>query len=259
MSFVMVPLPQGLHATRVTIIDFAYFAAYWILLGIASSVGLGTGLHTFILYLGPFIMQVVIAANECNRVPEMLPSRWNFQRFEQCDTVSSDQVTIGFFTIYSAVFLEAFLWGAGTAIGELPPYFVARAASAAGGIDEELEDILTNEDGSAEAAAVEDENWVARSKKKLAVFLKSHAFMTVLCMASIPNPLFDLAGLMCGHFQIPFFTFFIPTLIGKAINKVSIQVIFIVVAFSQHMLDIVVKFLMNFTSHAMSIKTFVEK
>ena len=64
---------------------------------------------------------------------------------------------------------------------------------------------------------------------------------------------------MCGHFQIPFFTFFIPTLIGKAINKVSIQVIFIVVAFSQHMLDIVVKFLMNFTSHAMSIKTFVEK
>ena len=64
---------------------------------------------------------------------------------------------------------------------------------------------------------------------------------------------------MCGHFQIPFFTFFIPTLIGKAINKVSIQVIFIVVAFSQHMLDIVVNFLMNFTSHAMSIKTFVEK
>ena len=55
-----------------------------------------------------------------------------------------------------------------------------------------------------------------RSKKKLAVFLKTHAFMTVLCMASvssaalkinlcainhqIPNPLFDLAGLMCGHF-----------------------------------------------------------
>jgi len=34
--------------------------------------------------------------------------------------------------IYKAVALEAFLWGLGTAIGELPPYFVARAASKAG-------------------------------------------------------------------------------------------------------------------------------
>ena len=57
-----------------------------------------------------------------------------------------DQVTIGFFTIYCAVFLEAFLWGAGTALGELPPYFVARAASSAGGMDEELEEILQNDE-----------------------------------------------------------------------------------------------------------------
>ena len=32
--------------------------AYWLGLGIASSIGLGTGLHTFLLYLGPFIAQV---------------------------------------------------------------------------------------------------------------------------------------------------------------------------------------------------------
>ena len=78
-------------------------------------------------------------------MPAMLPSRWRFDHFAHCDTVPDDQVTIGFFTIYWAVFLEAFLWGAGTAIGELPPYFVARAASVAGGIDEELEDILLDE------------------------------------------------------------------------------------------------------------------
>jgi len=52
---------------------------------------------------------------------------------------------------------------------------------------------------------------------------------------------------MCGHFQIPFFSFFIPTLIGKAVNKVSIQVIFIVIAFSKHMLDIAVNFMKHFT------------
>ncbi|KAF9944353.1 Vacuolar membrane protease, partial [Mortierella alpina] len=38
---------------------------YWILLGIASSVGLGTGLHTFILFLGPHIAEVTLAAYKC--------------------------------------------------------------------------------------------------------------------------------------------------------------------------------------------------
>lgn len=35
--------------------------AYWILLGVASSIGLGTGLHTFVLYLGPWIAKVDIS------------------------------------------------------------------------------------------------------------------------------------------------------------------------------------------------------
>lgn len=39
---------------------------YWLGLGVASSIGLGTGLHTFLLYLGPFIAQVTLAAYECD-------------------------------------------------------------------------------------------------------------------------------------------------------------------------------------------------
>lgn len=42
--------------------------AYWTFLGILSSVGLGTGLHTFLLYLGPFIAKVTLAAQECGSV-----------------------------------------------------------------------------------------------------------------------------------------------------------------------------------------------
>ncbi|CAK9796067.1 hypothetical protein ANTPLA_LOCUS630 [Anthophora plagiata] len=38
---------------------------YWIGLGVLSSVGLGTGLHTFVLYLGPHIAAVTMAAYEC--------------------------------------------------------------------------------------------------------------------------------------------------------------------------------------------------
>ena len=42
-----------------------YFVLWWIGLGIASSVGLGTGLHTFILFLGPHIAKVTLEANKC--------------------------------------------------------------------------------------------------------------------------------------------------------------------------------------------------
>ncbi|KAF9895785.1 Vacuolar membrane protease, partial [Lobosporangium transversale] len=38
---------------------------YWTLLGIASSVGLGTGLHTFVLFLGPHIADVTLTAYKC--------------------------------------------------------------------------------------------------------------------------------------------------------------------------------------------------
>ena len=40
------------------------------------------------------------------------------------------QITV--WAILSKVRVEAFCWGAGTAIGELPPYFMARAARLSG-------------------------------------------------------------------------------------------------------------------------------
>lgn len=50
-------------------------------------------------------------------------------------------------------------------------------------------------------------------------------FLGILLCASIPNPLFDLAGITCGYFMIPFKTFALATFLGKAIIKASIQVI----------------------------------
>lgn len=61
--------------------------------------------------------------------------------------------------------------------------------------------------------------------------------MGILLCASIPNPLFDLAGITCGHFMVPFSTFFGATLIGKAIIKMHIQQLFVIFLFSQHHLD----------------------
>lgn len=57
----------GNHQTLITSIRAnLWFAVYWVGLGVLSSVGLGTGLHTFLLYLGPHIASVTLAAYECN-------------------------------------------------------------------------------------------------------------------------------------------------------------------------------------------------
>lgn len=54
-------------------------------------------------------------------------------------------------------------------------------------------------------------------------------FYGVLFMASYPNIAFDLCGICCGHFLMPFWTFFLATFIGKAVIRNSYQSILYVV------------------------------
>ena len=53
----------------------------------------------------------------------------------------------------------------------------------------------------------------------------------------IPNPLFDLAGILCGHFGVKFFTFWGATFVGKALVKNNIQSMGIILLFSEDILD----------------------
>ncbi|KAF9952870.1 Vacuolar membrane protease, partial [Modicella reniformis] len=96
---------------------------YWTLLGIASSVGLGTGLHTFILFLGPHIAEVTLAAYKCGNTQFDVRGDHRFV----CKSPDSEVLALSLYTIFRAVQWESFFWGFGTALGELPPYFVARA------------------------------------------------------------------------------------------------------------------------------------
>lgn len=65
-----------------------------------------------------------------------------------------------------------------------------------------------------------ENTYLSKVKKVIFSSLKKNGFITVLLLASVPNPLFDLAGILCGHFLIPFKTFFGATVIGKAVIKV---------------------------------------
>lgn len=57
---------DGPHQTYFTEFEFwVEFAVWWFGLGVLSSVGLGTGMHTGVLFLFPHIFKVCVVASEC--------------------------------------------------------------------------------------------------------------------------------------------------------------------------------------------------
>ena len=106
---------------------YLLWCLWWVGLGVLSSVGLGTGLHTFLLYLGPHIASVTMAAYECGNVDFPSPPYPDEIICAEDEDGGSTAAAITLWAIMSKVRVEAFCWGAGTALGELPPYFVARA------------------------------------------------------------------------------------------------------------------------------------
>uniref|UniRef100_A0A671V122 Vacuole membrane protein 1 n=1 Tax=Sparus aurata TaxID=8175 RepID=A0A671V122_SPAAU len=212
------------------------WCAYWVGLGILSSVGLGTGLHTFLLYLGPHIASVTLAAYECGSVdfPEPPYPDQIVCPQQEVGVEAAGVDDISLWTIISKVRLEACMWGAGTAIGELPPYFMARAARLSGA-DPDDEDYQRFEEILDQTQSAQD--FATRAKVAVQKLIQRVGFFGILACASIPNPLFDLAGITCGHFLVPFWTFFGATLIGKAVIKMHIQKLFVIVTFSRHIVE----------------------
>ncbi|KAK9933361.1 hypothetical protein M0R45_020560 [Rubus argutus] len=193
---------DGPHEKHVEeLLKYFQFVLWWVALGVASSIGLGSGLHTFVLYLGPHIAFFTIKAMQCGRV----------------DLKTSHGLRVPLSSILPQVQLEAILWGLGTAIGELPPYFISRAASLAGNKMDAMEEL--------DASSDEVQGFIATRLNQIKRWLLSHSqqlnFFTILVLASVPNPLFDLAGIMCGQFGTPFWKFFLATVIGKAIIKLT--------------------------------------
>lgn len=102
----------------------------------------GSGLHTFVLYLGPHIALFTMKAVQCGRVdiknapydtiqfktgPSWLERDCSEYGSSLFSSLDGSRVTLS--SILPQVQLEAILWGIGTALGELPPYFISRAGN----------------------------------------------------------------------------------------------------------------------------------
>ena len=220
------------------------FIFFWIGLGVLSSIGLGTGMHTFVLYLTPKIIRLVLASSACGHVARMTPNRFSLFPTFECNPGSVEVVS--FWRLFASIWPEGFLWGLGTSIGELPPYFISRTARLSGSITEDLQ-------------SLSKEGVIGKAKGVVFKLIETNAFMTVLLMASVPNPFFDLAGLLCGHLLIPFSVFFIPTFIGKTLIKTNLQLAFFVFVFSEKQIKSLLEFFGKFGGISEELVMFVDK
>ncbi|KAH9574856.1 hypothetical protein CY35_01G081500 [Sphagnum magellanicum] len=232
------------------VLAYLRFGIWWVGLGVASSIGLGSGLHTFVLYLGPHIALFTIRATQCGRVdlkcapydtPQFgLASSW---QTKDCSLIGPpmyprlvadglDLYMVPLHKVLLQVQLEAVLWGLGTTLGELPPYFVSRAARLSGQRVKEFDDLMNPEESGSTGLFDFLKRWTILRFHKF-------GFFTILLFASVPNPLFDLAGIMCGQFLVPFWKFFLASLIGKALIKTHIQTVFIILACNAHLLEVI--------------------
>ena len=110
------------------------------------------------------------------------------------------------------VILTAFLGG-----GIFNPFLVG-VVSALGATIGELTGYLAGYSGRAiinkEEKLVKVEGW-----------MKKYGLWTIFVLAVVPNPLFDLAGMVSGAGRIPIWKFLIVTLFGKTIKFLAIAFI----------------------------------
>jgi len=208
--------------------QYLAYVVWWIGLGILSSIGLGSGMHSGILFLFPHMLKVVLTAERCHSVNfvSMTDMWWSSEGF-QC--LGGEKYEVTFLQLWTKVVLPAFLWGLGTAIGEIPPYALSYSAALAGKKIHELEDALEDVHHKHKAGTME--RLVQKMTKNMIKLLQEWGFFGVFLMSAYPNLTFDLCGMCCGHFLMPFWTFFGATVLGKAVVKVNLQIAFFVTVF----------------------------
>ena len=113
---------------------------------------------------------------------------------------------------WTGIFLKAwpaaFLWGIGTAMGEIPPYATSYAAAVAGEADEDMEEVAELQRMKAEGKDAPKKDPFTEMKIWMVDVMDRHGFWGVLLMSAWPNAMFDLCGICCGSMKMPFWDFF---------------------------------------------------
>lgn len=207
------------------------WTSWWLVLGILSSIGLGTGMHTGVLFLFPFIAEVCLAASACQSLDFATHGPGRFE----CTTMGTGY---SFFGVFCKIWWPSFVWATGTSVGEIPPYLIAFARAEAGKQNREVEEARNQNHGTWD--------FVSRAHAWTLGVVEKYGFWAVVALSAWPNAFFDMCGITCGAFQMPFWTFLGGVWVGKAWIKVQMQAIFFITIFSDAFLHYVLLTFKNY-------------
>jgi len=202
---------------------YVFNSLSWIVLGILSSIGMGSGIHTGIMFLFPHVNKIYRTSILCNSTNFNQYHYYN-QTYFECDShnntgvdgiTSVEELTNINTDIYYKALPAVIFWGVGTALGEIPPYFLAASIKSKLEFDSYFKG-------------------TARYCLDIIVkYLKKYRFLTILCMASWPNATFDMCGMACGFYRVPLWIFMLATIIGKTFIKAPAQLYLYINYFSE--------------------------
>jgi hypothetical protein len=175
---------------------FLQFFLWWFGLGVLSSIGLGTGLQTGTLYLFPFIVNLTQSTMIEGLWVEPLDATWwrNPQR-TSIDKLMTDR------EVFIHILPATLIWGLGTAIGEVPPFFMSHF------LREKFQ-----------TGFILRTMYVCMTK-----FISTLGMFGVVVLSSYPNAAFDMCGICCGIIGMSLTRFLTATIIGKALIKAPVQ------------------------------------
>jgi hypothetical protein len=88
-------------------------------------------LQSGVLFLFPHVIKTCLAANTCRTIDFVSSSNMWFRspkNLFKCPDLTYESTPVTFYGLWHKVFFVCFLQAAGTAIGEIPPFYMTRAA-----------------------------------------------------------------------------------------------------------------------------------
>lgn len=171
---------------------------YWAYLGLVNFYTFGA--NTWISHLAPFIARVSSTAYVCKTTSF---STADLNKFS-CPKDDSLKSSVGVCAILMKVALEVLSWGLGEALAEIVPFAVATAFVAT----------LSKSKGPISA----------KLSKYIGVIKSNFGPAEAFVLASFPNPLFELTGLLSGLSGLSIAQFALSILLGKVLVRGLIQV-----------------------------------
>ena len=192
--------------------SYIIFTVYWIGLGVLSTIGLGTGMHTGIFFLFPFIISIKDVALECGTTNFALAGSDRFI----CQGETND-VAMSNLTLFIKVLPPTILWGLGSSLGEIPPYYLARMAS--------------------DKKFISSYTILQRYYDQVLHFIDKYGFATIFVLACWPNVTFDMCGIASGYCGVSITNFLLATFMGKGLFKAPLEAYAILFLYDDEYID----------------------